>query len=261
MAVFITGLIPVANTLLSPALLALIILRHGWQEGSKMLAWAILPAIAWAMLGDMTHLVVLLGVTALAVILRGTASWQITLLASVLVGIAAQYSLLLNPAFTEILRQQLDLLLSNGNQAQLAAAEATDLRSFLGSLFGTMSMLLAICLLMLARWWQALLYNPGGFGAEFQQLRLDYRAAAALMLLIFLAGYGIPVIQSWVIYFFLPLFFAGLALVHGIAGLKKISRLWMVVFYVVLLNPLTAQILTIAALIDSWYNFRARIKP
>jgi len=27
------------------------------------------------------------------------------------------------------------------------------------------------------------------------------------------------------------------------------------------MNPLTAQILTIAALIDSWYNFRGRIKP
>jgi len=261
LAAFITGLIPFINTVLSPAVVALVILRHGWQEGAKVLVWALLPALGWAVVGDMTHLVVLLGVCALAVILNRTASWQIALLAAILVGVAAELALVLNPQFVAMLQQQLEVLLAGSSETAELAAQAEDMRAFLGTLFGVMSMFLAICLLILARWWQSILYKPGGFGEEFRQLRLDYRIAAGLMLLFVLANFGAPLLQGWMMYFMLPLFFAGLALVHGIAALRKISRLWMVVFYVVLMNPLTAQILTIAALIDSWYNFRGRIKP
>lgn len=261
LAAFITGLIPFINTVLSPALVALVILRHGWQEGAKVLVWALLPAVGWAVVGDMTHLVVLLGVSSLAVILNKTGSWQISLLAAILVGVAAELVLVVNPQFVAMLQQQLEVLLAGSSETAQLATEATDLRGFLGTVFGVMSMFLAISLLLLARWWQSLLYNPGGFGEEFRQLRLDYRVAAGLMLLFVLANFGAPLLQGWMMYFMLPLFFAGLALVHGIAALRKISRLWMIVFYVVLMNPLTAQILTIAALIDSWYNFRGRIKP
>jgi hypothetical protein len=260
LATFITGLIPFINTVLSPALVALVILRHGGQEGAKVLVWALLPAVGWAVVGDMTHLVVLVGVSALAVILHRTGSWQIALLAAILVGVAAELVLVVNPQFVEMLQQQLEVLLASSSEtAPLTTPE--DMRAFLGTLFGVMSMFLAICLLILARWWQSLLYNPGGFGEEFRQLRLDYRIAAGLMFLFVLANFGAPLLQGWMMYFMLPLFFAGLALVHGIAALRKISRPWVIVFYVVLMNPLTAQILTIAALIDSWYNFRGRIKP
>jgi hypothetical protein len=261
LAAFITGLIPFINTVLSPALVALVILRHGWQEGAKVLVWALLPAVGWAIVGDMTHLVVLLGVSALAVILHRTGSWQISLLAAILVGVAAELVLVVNPQFVAMLQQQLEVLLASSSETAELATQAEDMRAFLGTLFGVMSMFLAICLLILARWWQSILYNPGGFGEEFRQLRLDYRIAAGLMLLFVLANFGAPLLQGWMMYFMLPLFFAGLALVHGIAALRKASRLWMIVFYVVLMNPLTAQILTIAALIDSWYNFRGRIKP
>ncbi|MEZ5581549.1 MAG: hypothetical protein R3F37_01040 [Candidatus Competibacteraceae bacterium] len=30
-----------------------------------------------------------------------------------------------------------------------------------------------LCGLLLGRWWQALLFNPGGFSREFHELRLD----------------------------------------------------------------------------------------
>jgi len=135
------------------------------------------------------------------------------------------------------------------------------MRAALVSLFGVMHMFLAICLLMVARWWQALLYNPGGFQQEFHQLRLQPRVAGLLMALFVLASMGVTVLSGWVLYFVLPLFFAGLALVHGLIGMKKLSRLWLLAFYMLMLNPLLAQLLTVAALIDSFYDFRRRVTP
>jgi hypothetical protein len=128
------------------------------------------------------------------------------------------------------------------------------------NLFGVVHMFLAICLTMMARWWQALLYNPGGFRQEFHGLRLPPRLAMALAALFLAASFGVPVLAGWVLYFVMPLFFAGLALVHGLVGLKKLSGLWLGAFYMLLLSPVVAQLLTVAALFDSWYDFRSRVE-
>ena len=261
MSAFVTGLIPLVNTVLSPALVALVILRHGPTEGMRILMWAVLPAIGWTVIGDMTHLMVLLGVAGLALVLRRSGSWQLALIASILVGVAAEISMRFNPQFVEMLQQQLQLMLDANSETAGLFSEPDALRAAIGSLFGVMSMFVSICVLILARWWQSLLYNPGGFGREFHELRMDFRVAAGLVLLVLLANFGAPVLQGWIMYFMLPLFFAGLALVHGLAALKRISRVWLIVFYVVLMNPLTVQILTIAALADSWINFRGKVKP
>lgn len=260
LAAFLSGLIPLVNTVLSPALVGLIILRHGWQEGLKVLVWAVLPAIAWAVIGDFAHIVVLLGVSALAVVLRETGSWQLTLLASMLVGVFAELMLKLNPAFVEALQQQLTVMMNSAEmQAQMGGQEIPDMGILLSSLFGVMSMTLSLTLLMLARWWQAQLYNPGGFGREFRQLRLSYKTSSVLLLMFLLASVGTPVLQGWIMYFLLPLFFAGLALVHGVVEIRQIPRFWLIMFYLLLLSPMLVQLVTLAAVIDSWYDFRARL--
>ncbi len=255
--VFISGLIPLANVVLSPALVALVILRHGAAEGARVFVWALLPALAWAM-GDVTSLIVLIGVSLMAVTLRRSSSWQQALLMAIVVAIGAQLTVLFNQQFVE----QLELIWANsGNAELLAQLQSEDLPALVSSLFGLLCGGVSIGLLILARWWQARLYNPGGFGAEFRQLRLDYRVAAVLMLLYLLGGAGVPLLQQWMLYFVLPLFFASLALVHGIVHLKQLSRVWMVAFYVLLMTPLLMMLLVLAALVDSWYDFRRRVKP
>ena len=54
--------------------MALVLLRRGWSEGLPVLGWASLPAVAWALLGDPTPLMVLLGCSALALLLRSAVS-------------------------------------------------------------------------------------------------------------------------------------------------------------------------------------------
>jgi len=52
--------------------------------------------------------------------------------------------------------------------------------------------------------------------------------------------------------------FAGVALVHGLVGLRELSSMWLVVFYALMMLPIVVQLVVLAALVDSWYNFRSR---
>jgi len=51
LAVLLLGLVPLAN-FLSPVIVGLVMLRKGTREAAYVLAWAILPVGAWAMIGD-----------------------------------------------------------------------------------------------------------------------------------------------------------------------------------------------------------------
>jgi hypothetical protein len=258
-AALLCGLIPLVN-MISPALVALVCLRYGLREALLVAAWVALPLIGWAMAGDLTPLILLIGVLALAEVLRASASWQYTLLAAILVGVGAELALRIRPDFLVMLMTQVEAFLASGAGPQNADLTPEIMRGALISLFGVMHMFLAICLLMVARWWQAVLYNPGGFQQEFHQFRLQPVAAMALMVLFVLASMGVTVLSGWVMYFVMPLFFAGLALVHGLIGLKKLSWAWLIAFYLLLLNPLLAQLLIVAALMDSWVDFRGRVR-
>jgi hypothetical protein len=227
-----------------------------------VLAWAVLPALGWAVLGDVIPLLLLIGITVLANVLRATNSWEATLLSAIGVGIGALLGLYLRPDFLLLMQQQLELVLSSPDlQGQVTAVPPEQMLQLLQAFFGTMLMFLALVLLMLARSWQAGLYNPGGFRDEFHRLRLSWKTAAGLLLMFTLAGLGTPVLQPLTLFFVLPLLFAGVALVHGIAGLKKWPGAVLVIFYVALLSPIMTQILVLAAITDSWYDFRSRLRP
>ncbi|ALO45330.1 hypothetical protein PS2015_647 [Pseudohongiella spirulinae] len=254
------GIIPLVN-MLSPALVGLVCLRHGPREALLVAAWAVLPLIGWASMGDLTPLVLMVGVTVLATVLRQAGSWQTTLLAAIAVGVGAEMVLRLRPEFLDLLQQQVSLFFDSADMPEQPEIPADVMRNALISVFGVIHMFAAICLLMVARWWQAVLYNPGGFQREFHQLRFKPGVALLLVLLFILASFGVTVLTGWVMYFLMPLFFAGIALVHGLVGIKKLSRLWLVAFYMLMLNPPLTQLLAVAALLDSFYDFRRRAAP
>ncbi|MCH7817034.1 MAG: hypothetical protein IIC60_10750, partial [Proteobacteria bacterium] len=114
-------------------------------------------------------------------------------------------------------------------------------------------------LLMLARWMQAALYNPGGFQKEFHGLRIELKVALLLLGLMLLANFGVLVPSAWVLYLAVPLMFSGLALIHAVVAKKKLSTMWLTALYVLLL-PFVMQLIVLLALVDSWYDFRARLK-
>jgi len=254
-AVMLLGLIPLVN-LLSPVVVGCIALRKGLQEVVVIFAWAILPLGAWAVAGDVVPLIMLIGIAGLAVLLRETESWEFTLLAAIAVGVCVEVYFRLQPAVIDALMQQLDLYLQASNPQGLQIEEVRDVML---SVIGAVYMFLSIVLLMLARWMQAVLYNPGGFKQEFHSLRIEQKVALALIVIMLLSSFGIVVPEAWVLYFVLPLMFSGIALMHAVVAKKKLSSMWLVTFYILLMLPVVVQILVLLALIDSWYDFRSRL--
>ena len=254
-AVMLLGLIPLVN-LLNPVVVGLIALRKGLQEVVVIFAWAILPLGAWAVAGDVVPLIMLIGITGLAVLLRETESWEFTLLAAIAVGVCVEVYFRLQPAVIDALMQQLDLYLQASNPQGLQIEEVRDVML---SVIGAVYMFLSIVLLMLARWMQAVLYNPGGFKQEFHNLRVGQKVALALIVIMLLSSFGIVAPEAWMLYFVLPLLFSGIALTHAVVAKKKLSSMWLVTFYILLMLPVVVQILVLLALVDSWYDFRSRL--
>jgi hypothetical protein len=198
----------------------------------------------------------LIGITGLAVLLRESESWEFTLLAAIAVGVCVEVYFRLQPAVIDALMQQLDLYLQASNPQGLQIEEVRDV---ILSVIGAVYMFLSIVLLMLARWMQAVLYNPGGFKQEFHSLRIGQKVALALIVIMLLSSFGIVVPEAWVLYFVLPLMFLGIALVHSVVAKKNLSSMWLVTFYILLMLPVVVQILVLLALVDSWYDFRSRL--
>ena len=254
-AVVLLGLIPLAN-LLNPVIVGLIILRKGWQEGLVVFAWAVLPLLGWASLGDLVPLIMLLGLLGLGLLLRETGSWEFTLLAAIAVGIGTELYFRLQPAVLDVLMVQVQAYLQDTMQQTVQIEE---LRAALLDVIGVVYMFLAIVLLMLSRWMQATLFNQGGFQQEFHHLRIKHQVVLGLLGLMLLSSTEL-VPASWLLYWALPLAFSGVALVHAVVKYKQLSRLWLLTFYVSLLLPLVMQSLILVALVDSWYDFRGRMR-
>lgn len=255
-AVLLLGLIPLAN-LLNPVVVGLVALRKGFKEGAVIFAWAILPLAGWAVAGDVVPLMMLLGITCLAVLLRETESWEFVLLAAIAVGLAVEFYFRLQPGVLDVLISQVDEYLQNNNQQGI---DIEQVRNNMLSILGAAYMFLSIMLLMLARWMQAALYNPGGFRQEFHRLRIEQKVALPLVGVMLLMNFGEFIPSGWVLYLVLPLVISGIALVHGVVAWKKVPGMWLVTFYLVLMLPYMVQFLVLLALIDSWYDFRSRLQ-
>ena len=131
----------------------------------------------------------------------------------------------------------------------------------IAGLLGLSNAFTVVMCLLLARWWQSMLYNPGGFKLEFHQLRMP----PTLTILLVVAGLLVSAIggdyRLWALIMIVPLGFAGLGLVHGLVEAKGKGSNILVLFYIALflLHPLKI-ILIVAAVLDSWLDFRARVR-
>ena len=255
-AALLFGIMPLMN-LLSPVIPGLVMLRKGPREALAVAAFAVLPLAAWAMIGDVIPLIMMIGIVALALVLRETESWAFTLLSAIAVGVAVEVYMRLQPELLDALLQNMqDYLQANA----IEGLQLSDIRAVLPSVFGAVYMFLSVLLLMLARWMQAALFNPGGFGKEIRRLRMEQKVTLVLVALMLMANFGVLIPDGWILYLVTPLLMAGIALVHGVVALRKLSSMWLVAFYALLMMPIVLQLVVLAAIVDSWYDFRGRIQ-
>jgi hypothetical protein len=239
----------------------LVLLRKGLAEGAYVVFWALLPAIAVATIGaDVGPLTMLLGASATALVLRNTQQWANALITAVAAGLFS--ALLLTQFANAYLASVLELVQPMLQKMQASAPgvfpEITT--GDIAALSGVSAVLWSTLAVMLARWWQALLYNPGGFRLEMWQLRLSPAVTIGLVAMMLLLSKIGGDYRFWAVMCVMPIVIAGLALVHGVVGRLGLGRAWLIVFYVALLmlRPLWVALILIA-IVDSWIDIRRRL--
>ncbi|SFH91044.1 hypothetical protein [Modicisalibacter xianhensis] len=248
----------------SAAVAALVTLRRGLGPAMPVIVAAALPTGWWWMQGDTIPLASLLLVTLMATVLRSRVRWSETLIVGALVGaVMVQLGIFLPPGGAEPLLVQLrqsspeiERMLADLTEQGVATERLAAL--LIGGVTGLIVMLASVACLALARSWQAGLYNPGGFRDEFHALRLSGRELILLVVLVVLGMvFALPALTmlAWV-----PLLVSGVALIHGLIGLKGMNGLWLVAFYVLLLTtwPMILIVLLLG-FIDSFADFRGRL--
>ncbi len=251
---------------ISAAAIALVTLRKGTASGGWLVLWAMLPAaIVAAMSGDMGSVMLLLVAFCLSVILRETVSLSLALIASVPLAMLGGLALIalngpfledLVATFNEALRQ-LEQDMTSDQQGELAFTSLAVPQ--VGALLAIGNTVVAVLAVLLGRYWQALLYNPGGFGEEFRALRLPQGAVVSLVAL----GTGLWLQgdewRVWSAVAVMPLTVVGFALVHAYAAHTDKGVTWLTLMYTlwIVLDPIKWVWLGFV-MADVFVDFRAR---
>ena len=253
---------------LSAAAGCLVLLRRGLSDAFGIIAWALLPALFWWYFGDPRIFMVLVGSLGLAMVLRASESWVRVLLVSVALGLL--YAVVLGAVFREPieamsqeLQKHLPAMLA-GLYDQMSVEERARLGALitpvLNGLIAALLQVVSVLSLIIGRYWQALLYNPGGFGREFRAVRLPLVPALVLLVCMLVGPNFGPNMAMLTPLCSIPLVFAGLALIHGLVAEKRLARFWLVGMYITLLvfMQLTYPLLVLLAIVDSLIDFRGR---
>ena len=164
---------------ISAATVALVVLRLGWRETLVVTGGALLAtsAVAWITLGDpgvgaSFALVVWVPIIVLAVVLRQTMSLPITLAVAATLGalgVLAIYATVDDPAgwwresvIQVIQTQVIDSAGLDAEQSQTWRVTLDQMANVMTGIVVAWFVLSSVLSLLLARWWQAMLYNPGG---------------------------------------------------------------------------------------------------
>lgn len=93
-----------------------------------------------------------------------------------------------------------------------------------------------ITTLLLARWWQSVLFNPGGFRNEFHALRLPrslvFPTLLGILLMLFTNNNAPLALRDVLIVALILYLYQGLATIHRYIHAKGRSRVWLIIMYV-----------------------------
>lgn len=165
----------------------------------------------------------------------------------------AWWQVLLDESFRIIFQDVSDI--DNG-QLGLMVEQIAD---FMTGMMAVAFMLHLLGSLFLARWWQAMLFNPEGFGKEFREVSLGrVVAGVTLGLLIVALSMGGSLLVDLLMVMGMLFMLQGIAVVHGLVYNRKGHKGWLIGLYVLLTvaMPQTAMTLALAGLVDNWFNFR-----
>ncbi len=269
----LTGLFIPFIGLLSNAAIGLITLRRGAESGLKIAVAAGLCIGILILLTGKQAVITALGSTsvqwcaviALAVLLQQSTSWSRIL--SALFGLSVAIIVVFHASvddvggfWKEMLMPMVDIpiLKEQFPDIDLETVINTLARFTTGFLVAGLNLTLILSL-MIARHWQAMLYNPGGFREEFRRLSISKPFGWAMVVLITLGLFSdTPLIIDIIVAGLMIFLFQGVAMVHGMHSIMGLHTGWLIGFYVALLL-LPGQLgilLATFGIIDSIADFR-----
>jgi hypothetical protein len=258
-------------SVLSSGAVALVTLRKGAYEGLIILAISSLAAAVLATLIQVPYTFILLYVLVLwlpiwliAIVLREGRHISLAVEIAVLIGVVGvigYYLFNTDPAamWKQVMPRMVPANAPVENVQQTIALMAPYMTGIAaaGAVF---SMLLG---LFLGRWWQAMLYNPGGFREEFLGLKVQPRLAMVCIAVIAVAivspGTVSQIAWNTTILMFVLYTFIGTAVLHTVFSRMKIGQYAVPMFYITLFFiPHSLVPVALVGFSDTWLDIRKR---
>lgn len=261
---------------ISSAVIGLVTLVHGHRQGMLVMVISVIGSAVFAgLIFGVPHIAIYFGlmtwlpVWIAALVLRQTVSLALSVQSITgmsLFGVIVTYVLF--PEYAEFWRGQFDLIVAEVAKAsQLDASQLTELNEFkelvlalFPGLIASGIMFATILSLLLARWWQAMFYNPGGFSTEYRNLDLGNSMAlftvglcVAAVLMQTDITYSLLLVLSFVY------MMQGSSIMHAVFASKQLNAVWLYLVYILMLFiPQLAVLLAFIGLVDTWIDIRRR---
>jgi len=257
-----------ALPLITPATIGLVALRKGFSEGGLICLWGLLPVFLTYLYSDSNQFFVLLtacnflNVLLVCGILRYRGDWEMTLVSLVIISVILMGSLLL------IFQQDFEVLVQRLIEVFEEASRQTNIESLKIekssiAVFTTWTIVLNTFLgVTIARWWQSIIFNPGGFKKEFQGIRLNRKLLILISSILILSSAIFNQYSNWAYLSIFPLVIGGLSLFHWLVNEKHLGKVPIIFTYVfmVLFTPFVILILALLGTVDSFYNVRQKLR-
>ncbi len=264
-------LTPIA-LMLSAAVLAFVALRHGEQSAvtTALIAGLVTAGVSAYLLGDAKIVLIFtaicwLSAVFVASVLRGTVSLKIAVLSAVPVAVvvallASFFKADVTHYWQFSLRKSLSSL-TDAELEQLGEQKLTLLLDMMPVLLAesasSWAFFIVVCGVFIARFWQAQLFNNGGFQKEFHTLRLGREAVAVfavafVLAKLFMGSFWASIATAMMFVFFLQ----GLSVLHCITKQRGLSTGWLSGMYAILWLPPTMFALSVLGIADNFFQIR-----
>lgn len=265
-------------SLLSSAGVALITLRKGWSDGGVivLVSGALIAVLGGLLIGNYLFalgygLLLWAPVWLIAIVLRETGRLVVTTETAVLLGVLgvfAVYVAVPDPAalWQSRVDQIIEPLIERTTPDMDPSSLLERIRRISHYMTGIMvcgSLVSVLLGLFLGRWWQAVVFNPGGFGKEFLALKPHAWIAPVSVLLIVIAMLSGGLFSEMMWNMILPIFvlfaLAGVAVLHAVIACTKAKHvLLLLMYFMMLFIPHVLILIAVVGLTDIWFDWRAK---